>query len=676
MKHVSQLSTNSRVIKDLLTSYKDTFSALCELLNNSIQAHATTIDLTLDYSSSLLLRKIVVKDNGNGVSSAEFEKKILEIGTDVKKGGQGIGRFGALQIGEKMTIETVGYDDHTKKYSITTFPLDASTVSSTLSNVNFEFETEILKNKVAPYYKVTIEKLHHNKQQKVPKKNKITESFLLPNINHAIFEKYPYQIFNRELAFRINGIEIDPNDFVVDSPRTKTESYIDLNGETHEFIFSFYQIQSDLNKVKVFLRVHNEGVYTVAFEYTYSSDWYSPELGTWFIYIDSLFFKSDLFRNIDMDDIGDEEIRKLKNFIKDTINTFFRAENKRFEKFINELENDIAYPSNLNLPSAETRKVLFQKIAYLIEDEYKLKSKDENLRSLFYSLIERAITSGHVEEILNHVNKLSDESLGKLQTLLQKTDLENVITFGSNVAIKLEFLDFLHQLTYGDISKVLLERSQLHKIIEKELWLFGEAYNGTSHLWSDRQIGAILEELSTKFFRYEATEDDENLIPFDVPGIHNITDLVFFNEKILDNEDREIMIVELKAPTCAIGKKELRQIDDYAFTVESYQGLPKDNVRYKFIIVSSKLTSFATSKMKSQFNTYGIPFLYDKKAEKNIEVYVYQWSEIIETNKRKLGYLSSKLQIREKNAQMKFEEEYSDIITDKVSARLVKNKAH
>jgi hypothetical protein len=62
------------------------------------------------------------------------------------------------------------------------------------------------------------------------------------------------------------------------------------------------------------------------------------------------------------------------------------------------------------------------------------------------------------------------------------------------------------------------------------------------------------------------------------------------NEKVLDNEDREIMVVELKSPRCAIGKKELQQIDEYAFTVESYAGLPKEKTKYKFILISSRLT--------------------------------------------------------------------------------------
>ena len=681
MKHTRQLSTHSRVVKDLLTKYKDTFTAFCELLNNSLQARATQIDLRIEYAGSGVYKapliKIELTDNGMGVAASEFEDKILLIGTDAKKDGQGIGRFGALQIGEKMTIETVAYDPENKGYSKVEFPLDSSKISSTLAKVNLEYDAEILKKKVTPYYKVTIEKLHHNRQGKILPKNKISEKFRSDAIRQSLFEKYPLQIFNREVKFTVNDTPLNPSDFVIGTPAIKKNLYVDIKGTEHPFDFHFYQVKSNLHKVKVFFYVENAGIKSVAHEFTYSSDWYTPDLGTWFIYLDSSFFNTDLFRNIDLDSLGDEEIRQLKEFIKDTINNFFKANNKRFEKFITELEKDSAYPDSFDSPITMSRELLFQKIAYIVEDEYQLlDQKNEKIRSLFYSLLDRSLANGHVEEIFSKVITLTTPNMEKFHQLLEKTELENVITFSSAVANKLEFLDFLHELTYGSLADILLERSQLHKIIEKELWLFGEAYNSSQHLWSDKKIGTILAELRDKYFSYEPAAADENLIDTEnIKGLDNITDLFFLNEKILDNEDTEIMVVELKSPKCAIGKKELQQIDEYAFTVESFPGLPKENTRYKFILISSRLTPYAKSKMRSSREKYKEPFLYDRKAEKNIDVLVMEWSELIAINRRKLGYLSSKLEVKNRSIKEKFESEYAGIINEKVSARLTKTKS-
>ena len=676
MKQTRQLSTHSRVVKELLTRYRDTFTAFCELLNNSLQAKATRIDLVIDYTTlqNGPFTRIELTDNGQGVAISEFEDKILLIGTNVKKDGQGVGRFGALQLGEKMTIDTVAFDPAGHCFTRIHFPLDSSTISSTLSKVNLEYDVELLKKKTNPYYKVTIEKLHHHRQGKVLPRNRISEKFRSDDIRQAIFEKYPLQIFHREVHFTINGADLNPADFVLGDPILKKTLYVDIRGAEHPFDIHFYHMRIPLNKVKVFFYMTQAGIRAIAHEFTYSSDWYTPDLGTWFIYLDSPFFNSDLFRNIDLDSLGDEEIKNLKEFIKDAVNDFFKANNLRFEKFIARLEKDEAYPGNFDTPMDQSRELLFQKIAYVAEDEYKLMDqKNEKMRGLFYSLIDKALANGHVEEVFTKVARLSDPNMQKFHQLLQQTELENVIAFSSAVAAKLQFMDFLYELTYGDIASVLLERSQLHKIIEKELWIFGEAYNGSPHLWSDKKIGNILEELRNKFFGYAPTEEDENLIT-GVSGLDNITDLFFFNEKVLDNEDREIMVVELKSPKCAIGKKELQQIDEYAFTVENYPGLPRENTRYKFILISSRLTPYAKSKLKSSRERYKAPFVYDRKADKNIEVVVIEWSELIELNKRKLGYLSSKLEVKNKSVKEKFEAEYGAIINEKVAARLTRNK--
>ena len=107
-------TTNSRLVNELFANYNNTFVALCELINNSIQANAQHIWLNIEYVaedefSSLVINKITIKDDGCGVYIDDLEKKILDIGTNNKEGGKGIGRFAAFQLGKTITIETVGF---------------------------------------------------------------------------------------------------------------------------------------------------------------------------------------------------------------------------------------------------------------------------------------------------------------------------------------------------------------------------------------------------------------------------------------------------------------------------------------------------------------------------------------------------------------------------------------
>jgi hypothetical protein len=387
-------------------------------------------------------------------------------------------------------------------------------------------------------------------------------------------------------------------------------------------------------------------------------------------YVESDFFNSDLFRNLDIESLGEEEIKRLKDNIKHTINDFFKSRNKKFEKFLHDLEKDRFYPYKDVSPASKSQEIIFKKAAYLIEEEHGLIKRDDNIRTFLYPLLDRSISNGDIEYIFRKIFKMSDDKVEKFRSLLEKTDIEDVVQFANMVANKIEFLNFLHELTYGSIANFLKERSQLHKIVENELWIFGENYNGTPHLWSDKKIGNILKVLRDKFFSYEPTAVDGNIIDFDgTPD--DITDLFFMNEKVNDSDEREIMVVELKAPKCAISEKELNQIDRYAFTIEEHSGLPSNKVKYKLLLISSKLTKFAKSKVKSARQSFpDNPFLYERKTEKNIEVYVMEWCELIEQNKRKLRYLSTQLEIKDKSVNEKFETEYSELITERISAQL------
>ena len=144
-----KITTNSRVLNELLTKYKNTFQALCELITNSIQARAKEIKIEIDYARknalvSSPIKSIILKDDGHGVPISEFENKILEVGTTAKADGQGIGRFGALQIGSKIEIDTVAWDEKIKKFTRVFLPIDAEEFKQRgLKDIDFELTEDI-----------------------------------------------------------------------------------------------------------------------------------------------------------------------------------------------------------------------------------------------------------------------------------------------------------------------------------------------------------------------------------------------------------------------------------------------------------------------------------------------------------------------------------------------------
>lgn len=150
-------SASTSLVRKIFTNYSSTFGAFCELINNSIQANAKNVWIDIDYVdeqqiSPYIIRKIVIKDDGNGVFQDDINDKLLNIGTENKIGGKGVGRFAALQLGKKVTIESVGFSNEKNEFSKIIVPLKASDFQkSNIDTVSIDTEEVSLK-KAKTYY--------------------------------------------------------------------------------------------------------------------------------------------------------------------------------------------------------------------------------------------------------------------------------------------------------------------------------------------------------------------------------------------------------------------------------------------------------------------------------------------------------------------------------------------
>ena len=289
-------------------------------------------------------------------------------------------------------------------------------------------------------------------------------------------------------------------------------------------------------------------------------------------------------------------------------------------------------------------------------------------------MLKKLIEEGNVEFIYSEILKLSKESREKFEDLLKLTDMDDVVEFSSSVATRTSFLNFLNDLCYGDVSKWLKERSQLHKIIEKQLWIFGEEYTDNTKLWSDKSLEHNLEDLHKKHFGYEPTEEDENVIKECQDKDRDITDLFFYNQKKMGNGREEVFVVELKAPSCAISNKEMTQIEGYRDDILDSSAFPKNKVSYKLLLISSHITKAVKRKLQGTYtwNNLDDPFLYSVSDEDGaeIKIYVMEWSELINENRKKLAYLSESLPVRPQDVGEKFAREYPNLLDEKSRNRL------
>lgn len=666
-----KLTTNSRLVNELFANYISTFAAFCELINNSLQAKAKNIWIDIDYTDPseihpLIIRKITIKDDGFGVHTNELDNKILDIGTANKDGGKGIGRFAAFQIGKNIEIETVGYSNEDKTYSKAIIPLNFNSFGRNINvtDINIDTKEAILQKKQNTYYQVTVSGLYDSDITDSEPKKKIIDKFLKENIEDAIFERYPLKIFNEEVKIHINRKQILPSDFVIGKPIKKILPYEDKKGTEHKIRFNFMQIKN-IDKRKVFLMTLNAGIQTIATGFEYEAEWLSPKIGGWFVYISCDSLPSDMYRNVDLDGM-DEDVKHYKSFIKNQLNDFFKGKNKEFDNFIDKLKKDEYYPYKEN-SSSKSKVMVFDKLAFLVEDRYNLLNEKNKLREIVYPLIDRTISNGEFDQILRSILKLSNKMITQFSSLLERTELDDVIEFSDKVARKMEELEFIEKIVYSEISKNVKERKELHKFLEKMLWIFGEEYNDSTKLLSDKNLENNLKKLRDDCLEYKASKKDNNIADIEKP-IKSITDLFMYSEKILDAKHREVLVVELKAPRVKISPKELQQVMKYAREIEKSSVTPS-NVRFKILLVSSTINDDASFEIKGEEDN---PYLYFRSKNKNIEIWVMKWSDVIENIKRKLKYMSTILEVKDVDVQEKASKDFEEINFGRTSSTLKK----
>ncbi|TSK08796.1 MAG: hypothetical protein FPO08_05705 [Geobacter sp.] len=652
-------TTNSRVVSDFFAKYKTTFDAFCELINNSIQANSKTINITVtEIGESLLNKKInyiEIADNGFGVSQSEFKKKIFEIGTDIKEGGHGVGRFAAFQIGEALTIETIAHDKNLKAHTKTTLSLDSSMIrGESIEEKKVNVEHEILDKDAPTGYTVKISGIYSHEAAKKDKHKKSHKNLFIDSISEAVFLRYPLEILEDKISFYVNNKSINKADYIVGEICTKEHIFTDLENIEHKTFLTFIRYKSASKSVRVSLRVDNSNMKTVAHSFDYHCD--LPETDSWLVYVDSELFDNnrDIFRNIWISEM-EPNSNHLVQSIKEFVDGFFHETFKEYFDFSKKLKTDVYYPYRRFDASSGTKSIVFNQLAFFLEKEHKLLSSENKLRKVVYPLIDKAISHGELTSIMEEILTLKDESLSKFQSLVNKAKLEEIIHFTDEVTRKSQFLDVLNNIVYEEPAKHMKERSELHKIVEKQLWLFGEQYTHCPTLFSDKNLGNNLTELRKRLFDYELSQEDENILEVEDEKIRDITDLFFFNERMLDNDRREVMIVELKRPSCRIGQKELNQVDRYLYDIEKSGKFPRE-VDFKLYLVSSDINDFAKSRIG--IADQARPSLYTYSKVNNIEIFVLKWSDIIHANRKKLSYLGNVLKTEDVDAKELLQKEY------------------
>lgn len=119
--------------------------------------------------------------------------------------------------------------------------------------------------------------------------------------------------------------------------------------------------------------------------------------------------------------------------------------------------------------------------------------KNKREKRLTLGLLKDSIQQrpGDVSALLDEYVGLPEDEREQLDRLLRNTGLSRVIQASTDVTNRLQFLRALDLMVFDpEANKMVGEREHLHRILERELWVFGEQYN---FMVSERGLTAALD---------------------------------------------------------------------------------------------------------------------------------------------------------------------------------------
>jgi hypothetical protein len=203
------------------------------------------------------------------------------------------------------------------------------------------------------------------------------------------------------------------------------------------------------------------------------------------------------------------------------------------------------------------------------------------------------------------------------------------------VTDRLEFLAVLSHIVFDPhVRKLTKERSQLHKILANEAWIFGESH---SLLVNDRSLDTVLDR-----HLQELDRDSRAATPVvREDGTVGIVDLMLSRAR-REHDRLRHLIVELKAPAVKAGPKELAQIKSYAVAVATDAQFRDKATDWDFWLVTADMEKSVRIEARQKDREPGCVWDYEEDGSR-IRVWARTWSEIIEECRDRMDFFQEHL---------------------------------
>jgi len=606
--------------------------ALSELIWNAYDADAPSVRVEFEEGGLTKLALIRIQDDGDGIPFEEAEGLFKSLGGSWKKKGartnggrfihgeKGQGRFKAFSLGDTVTwissakgkrFSITGQKSNLKTFTVSdVFATTSKGCTVEISDVQKDFQIRGEHGFGDQIRDVFALQLYEDPNFEIVYDGEIIDA------REAIRDVTPYPIS----ATLADGSEISATLEIVEWKRKiERKLLLCLPGR-----FSFHSMLP--------------GIQARGFDFT--------------AYLTAELFQQMADENREGLVELDESATLLIEVAKAKLRGHFRKkESERSRTKIQEWKDAEIYPyegATSDLIQRNERQV-FDVVALSLADYSNDFDKSPPKQQKFIlQLIKAAIETGTstLPAILEKVIDLPKAKQEELAELLRKTTLTAVINAAKAVTDRLNFLKALQILIFDPKSKKqLLERSQLHRILAQETWIFGEEFN---LLNDDEDLTSVLRS-HLKLLGKDRTELPPDPV-FDADGNAGIVDLMLSRRvPTATDHERKHLVVELKRPDQPINEEVLSQVKKYAKAVASDDRFVASGVEWDFSRYQNSFTRDAEMDARQTGKPRGLVAEYDEPTK--IRVWAKTWGQIIQEAEGRLTFYKLRLEYQANDAE-------------------------
>lgn len=609
--------------------------AVAELIWNGLDAEADTVDVALETSSLggsdrdlFYVTKVTVTDNGHGMDPETAAKAFPSLGDSWKKnlngrtknglrtshGRLGRGRFFVYSLGHRARWTSVASDgaDGFTKVEITG---DASRIDG------FTIEPAIPSD--GPPRTSVVITVEQGRSLAALQRDDATLKLAV--------RLGPHLLGNPDLTVRLDGVKVDPRPLIEGDPTdiTLDDLSADDVGDREAPVLTVVDWIDGMKDVPGIILCTEGGASLIELNNTapagtVRSTGYLKWSGWASTGADLLLAEAQHPAVVDkaVQTLA-EHVGARTGHLKATI--------------VNTLKTEGSYPYEEIIadPITDTERQIFDVLAVTARAALAKGTKQQ--RSMTARLLHVALQERpeELDVILGEALSLSPSERQELAEMLRVSTLGAIVGAAAEVSKRLDLLSALRHFVYDpSVADAMREVDQLHPLVKRNEWLFGEAWKLSA---SEAGLATVLRQCVPNDLALEGDlkpSGDKLLLPAEMRGR---VDLLLQRTCVGTNNQKQRLVVELKRPSVRLNEPELAQVRKYARKLTEHAGVGPS--RWTFWLIGADVRNEISGELEQEDREWGHVTKHAK-----YDIHVTTWGRLIDECEGRYHFYRDQLQ--------------------------------